>query len=265
MDCSGAGSAYRACGLMHRAKIALPVAAVLSLVCASCTNGPPVSGSTPAVIAVDVGHSREHPGAISARGVPEFEFNSNLAKDVAQSLQGEQQKIVLIGGDGDINRLENRTAQASMAGAGFFLSIHHDSVKPEYLKPWTWNGAEQHYADRMFSGFGLFVSRKNPRLLKSLKCASAIGFMLEEAGFRHSTYHADRVLGEGREWADRQNGVYYYDDLVVLKTAKQPAVLLEAGVIVNRDEEAGLASREVQEKMAKAIRAGLQSCGVVAP
>lgn len=234
---------------------ALPIA-----LCAACAHAPGAA----APIALDVGHSREHPGAISARGVPEFEFNSVLAQGVAQTLSDARVNTVLIGGNGDINQLENRTAQASAAQAGFFLSIHHDSVKPEYLKPWVWNGAEHHYADGMFSGFGLFVSRKNPQLRQSLRCASAIGFKLEEAGFRHSTYHADPVIGEGHEWADEQNGVYYYDDLVVLKTARQPAVLLEAGVIVNRDEEAGLASREVQEKMARAIRAGLQSCGAAA-
>ncbi len=236
-------------------RLSLPLA--LALACSSCAHAP----ATPAVIAVDVGHSKEHPGAISARGVPEFEFNAILAQDVAQTLAGARVQTVLIGGNGDISQLENRTAQASAAGAGFFLSIHHDSVKPEYLKPWMWNGAEHHYADPMFAGFGLFVSRKNPHLQESLRCASAIGYHLEEAGFRHSTYHADPLVGDGREWADERNGVYYYDDLIVLKTAKQPAVLFEAGVIVNRDEEAGLATPEVQEKIARAIRAGLQSCG----
>ncbi len=234
------------------------LAALLALSCASCAHAP---GAPAEVIAVDVGHSLEHPGALSARGVPEFAFNSVLARDVAQTLSGGRVKTVLIGGNGDINHLENRTAQASAAGAGFFLSIHHDSVKPEYLKPWMWNGAEHHYAAPMFSGFGLFVSRKNPHLQKSLRCASAIGFKLEEAGFHHSTYHADPAIGEGHQWADEQNGVYYYDDLIVLKTARQPAVLLEAGVIVNRDEEAALASRDVQERMAQAIHAGLRSCG----
>lgn len=244
--------------------LALPLAALLILACAACSHAPAGSSGAAAVIAVDVGHSKEHPGATSARGIAEFEFNSTLAQDVAQTLSGPHTRTVLIGGNGDINHLENRTAQASAAHAGFFLSIHHDSVKPEYLKPWMWNGAERHYADAMFSGFGLFVSRKNPHLLRSLRCASAIGFKLEEAGFRHSTYHADPVIGDGREWADEQNGVYYFDDLVVLKTAKQPAVLFEAGVIVNRDEETGLASSEVRERMAKAIRAGLESCGAVA-
>jgi N-acetylmuramoyl-L-alanine amidase len=242
------------------------LAAALCPACLSCADAPAKTTASPvaapAIIALDVGHSKAHPGAISARGVTEFEFNAHLARTISASLAPDKAQIRLIGAEGDADNLFQRTALARAAHAQLLLSIHHDSVKPEYLKPWTWNGAEHRYADGRFTGFGLFVSRKNPYLQQSLRCASAIGFKLQEAGFRHSTYHADPVLGESREWADEQNGVYYYDDLVVLKTASQPALLLEAGVIVNRDEEAQLTSPEVREKIARAVRAGLQSCGM---
>lgn len=239
-------------------RILIPLLALLGN--AACAPLPRMSSS---VIAVDVGHSKVHPGAISARGVPEFQFNANLAREVAEALRQDSMTVALIGADGGMTGLKERTAEARAARAGFFLSIHHDSVKDGYLKPWMWQGAAHQYADPQFSGFGLFVSRKNPHLLQSLRCASAIGARLEAAGFHHSTYHADPVLGEGRDWADEQNGVYYYDNLVVLKTAKQPAVLLEAGVIVNRDEEAALASGQEQGKMVGAVRAGLEACGAV--
>ena len=57
------------------------------------------------------------------------------------------------------------------------------------------------------------------------------------AGFAPSLYHAEPIPGESKPFADRTNGVHYYDNLVVLHTATQPAVLFEAGVIVNRAEE----------------------------
>ena len=68
--------------------------------------------------------------------------------------------------------------------------------------------------------------------------------------------------GVGRPWADEQNGVYYYDNLVVLKYTRLPAVLLEAGVIVNRDEERELASPTRRSLTADAVAAGLAACGV---
>ncbi len=46
----------------------------------------------------------------------------------------------------------------------------------------------------------------------------------------------------GRPWADEANGVYFYDNLVVLKTSTVPAVLFEAGVIVHPDEARELAT-----------------------
>src|SRR5215471_10449845 len=39
-------------------------------------------------VLVDVGHTATSPGADSARGVPEYEFNLKLADVIAQSLRG---------------------------------------------------------------------------------------------------------------------------------------------------------------------------------
>ena len=44
-----------------------------------------------------------------------------------------------------------------------------------------------------------------------------------------------------RELVDPTNGVYRYDQLIVLRTTHMPAVLLEAGSIINRKEELDLA------------------------
>ena len=68
--------------------------------------------------------------------------------------------------------------------------------------------------------------------------------------------------GVGRPWADEANGVYYYDNLVVLKYTRLPGVLLEAGVIINRDEERALATPARRALTAAAVAAGLGACGV---
>jgi len=143
--------------------------------------------------------------------------------------------------------LQERTREAS--GADLFLSIHHDAVKPEFL----------HEAER-FSGFSLFISRLNPQTEKSLACASAIGAQLRAAGFTPSRYHADPVLGENRPFADEINGVHYYDNLMVARSAAMPAVLVEAGVIVNPAEEARLRDPRLRARMARAIASGVLAC-----
>jgi len=210
-----------------------------------------------ATVAIDVGHFIEEPGATSAHGRPELDFNRDLAVAIESAAQGRGLTTMLIGYDGFMSQLARRTAAA--AGADFFLSVHHDSVQPYLVETWEYDRVERWFSDR-YSGFSLFVSRKSRALKASLACASAIGAQLRAAGFAPSLYHADPVPGESKPFADRANGVHYYDNLVVLKTARAPAVLLEAGVIVNRDEEARMRSGETRRAIAGAVAAGLQGC-----
>lgn len=153
----------------------------------------------------------------------------------------------MIGEKGSHVFLNHRTRDA--AGADLFVSIHHDSVKQRLLPR----------ADE-FSGFSLFVSRDNPQTGKSLACASLVGKALREKGFIPSRYHADPVLGESRPFADEENGVHYYDNLAVGKTASMPSVLVEAGVIVNRHEEARMLDPAVRSRIAQAIARGVRNC-----
>ncbi len=218
-----------------------------------CTPRPSFS----AVIAVDVGHFLERPGAMSARGEPEFFFNLELARNIGEALKARGFEIRRVGEHGMMSDLRARTHAA--ARDDFFLSVHHDSVQPHYLSEWQFNGEKRAYSDR-FSGFSLFVSRKNPDLVTSLGCASALGAALIRAGFKPSRHHAEPITGENRPYADETNGVHYFDDLVVLKTARQPALLLEAGIIVNRDDEVTLKDPATREKIAQAAAEALSQC-----
>ena len=153
----------------------------------------------------------------------------------------------MIGDKGNMIFLNHRTRAA--AGADLFLSIHHDSAR-EHL----------HSRREDFAGFSLFISRHNPKLEKSLACASAIGEALRAAGMTPSRYHADPVIGENRPFADELNGVHFYDNLGIGKTAKMPSVLVEAGVIINREEEARMNDPAVRKGIADAIARGVTRC-----
>ena len=208
-------------------------------------------------VAVDVGHYTEKPGVISARGVTEFEYNRRLAQEVADALVRAGHKTLLIGDDGLAENLGSRAPRA--AGMDLFISIHHDSVQPRFLSSWEIDGETLLYSD-MFAGFSLFVSRLNSHTEASLKCASAIGAALRGAGFTPSRYHADPIVGENRPFADEANGVHYFDNLAVLKTASIPALLFEAGVIVNRDEELRMRDPAVRGLIADGIAAAVGTC-----
>jgi N-acetylmuramoyl-L-alanine amidase len=217
----------------------------------------PTAAAQTCSVAVDVGHTAATPGATSARGVAEFHFNLALSRALRVSLTARGCRAMLVNEDGAVATLRDRTQQAG--DAALFISIHHDSVQPQYLETWEFDGAERRYSDR-FSGYSLFVSRDNPFPGKSLRCASAIGAALQEDGYRPSYYHAEPIPGESRPFADRGNGVHFYDQLVVLHTARQPAILIEAGVIVNREAEQILAMPQTRDRFAQAIAAGIVAC-----
>jgi N-acetylmuramoyl-L-alanine amidase len=56
-----------------------------------------------------------------------------------------------------------------------------------------------------------------------------------------------------RPLLDSDAGVYRYDELIVLKQTSMPAVLLESGSIINRDEELVMASDAHKNKVAAAV------------
>jgi N-acetylmuramoyl-L-alanine amidase len=211
-----------------------------------------------ASIAIDVGHYLTKPGATSARGIPEFEYNLQLAQEIEAALRQAGHKTLLIGEDGTAADLGRRSPRAK--GMDLFISVHHDSVQPRYLVAWEHEGVTRWYAPDPFAGFSLFVSNLNPHLKASLRCASAIGAALQQAGFKPSRYHADPVLGESRPFADEANGVHYYDNLAVLRTASIPALLFEAGVIVNRDEEMRLREPAARKRISESIVSAVGSC-----
>jgi N-acetylmuramoyl-L-alanine amidase len=200
-----------------------------------------------AEVALDVGHSRHHPGVISASGVPEWELNRQLAEEIAGHLKPLNVGYRLIGADGMIEVLSERTALAQEDA--LFISLHHDSVQPELLAQ----------IDR-YNGYSLFVSRKNPNIDESLACARQIGGSLLAAGFRPSLYHAEPIKGENRPFADRSRGIHYYDGLAVLRTARQPAVLIEAGVVANPRDEMLVTGKEGRNRIAEAIAQAVAEC-----
>ncbi|GLS04605.1 N-acetylmuramoyl-L-alanine amidase [Chitiniphilus shinanonensis] len=210
-----------------------------------------------ATIAVDVGHSLGAPGATSAYGEPEFFYNRALAQEVARRLRGAGHLVLLIGADGEETGLRPRPELAAAARADLFLSIHHDSAQQRFLKPWTVDGVQRWYTD--FSGYSLFVSRQNPRFAASAACAQAISRQLQSRGFQRTLHHTAEVAGEGRPLFDRALGVYEAD-FAVLRHASMPAVLFEAGVILNRDDALRLARPATRTRLAEAVAAAAGDC-----
>ena len=216
-------------------------------------------------IVVDVGHTAESEGALSARNVPEFNFNLSLAKRVVERLKAEgfaQARLLVTEGKARPS-LARRVNAANHLHADLFLSIHHDSVPDKMMEDWEFEGKKSHFSDR-FSGYGVFVSKINPDFESSFQFARLIGNQMRAQGFKFANQYTLPVMGRYRhDLLDKEAGVYRYDDLIVLRSTDMPAALLEAGSIINRDEELQMASTERQDKTAFAVTAALREyCGL---
>jgi N-acetylmuramoyl-L-alanine amidase len=212
-------------------------------------------------VVIDVGHTAQAPGAKSARGVPEFAFNLTLAGRIEQELltAGFQRSVLLITDGPSRKGLAARIKRANALGADLFLSIHHDSVPDKFLENWEFEGQQRGFSDR-FSGHSIFISYDNSDLAGSLLFARMLGSQLQERGLKYTPHYTNRIMGHRqRLLVDAQAGVYRYDQLLVLRDTGMPAVLLEAGSIINREEELRMGSVAHQALISAAVTDAVES------
>jgi N-acetylmuramoyl-L-alanine amidase len=204
---------------------------------------------------VDVGHTAEVPGAKSARGSTEYDFNLRLAQEIDKDLRaaGFGRTVLMVSTEPPTAGLYKRAARINELKADLLLSVHHDAVPDSLLESWQFDGQEQHYNDR-FPGHSIFISNDNADPGGSLVFGRLLGNALKARGLRYTPHYTEKFMGHRqRLLVDAQAGVYRYDQLIVLKETRMPAVLLEAGSIVNRDEELVLATPERQALVGAAV------------
>jgi N-acetylmuramoyl-L-alanine amidase len=180
-------------------------------------------------VLIDVGHTATSPGADSARGMPEYDFNLKLADVIAQSLHeaGFDKAVRLVTGGSRSTSLFQRVASANNLLADLFISIHHDSVPDNLKETWQYEGKKYSYSDR-FSGYAIFVSNDNADRADSLAFGHSLGQELQKRSLRYTPHYTLPLMGRYRhELIDEEAGVYRYDHLIVLHIARMPAVLLE--------------------------------------
>lgn len=200
-------------------------------------------------LALDVGHTPLKSGAISSQCLNEYQYNRSLVSYIASELPKESSRIKIF----RENNQEVSFAQRYILSEhkDLFLSIHHDSVQKKYIKN---NKASCPVSDHA-AGYSIFISRKNPYFNESLVYAKTFGAALVKQGLKPSLHHAEPIAGENRELLDSHLGIYIFDDLKVLKNSRSPAILFEAGVLVNPEDEKLVQSESYKYAIVKAMKA----------
>lgn len=205
-------------------------------------------------VILDPGHSPARPGATSSTGHKEYQYNDMLLQRVQRHLASRNLQVDTTRGPTENISLQKRAEKS--AGKKLFISLHHDSVQPQFLQ--KINGFPSSQKAR---GYSIFVSRKNPYFDKSLEYAKVLGAALRAQGMKPGTHHGEKIKGENRPLLDPKLGIYAYDDLIVLKQSKCPALLLESAVIVHPQDELAARSEKHQLAIARALEKTIRKAG----
>ena len=128
----------------------------------------------------------------------------------------------------------------------------------KFLENWEFEGKKSHFSDR-FNGYSVFVSHDNPDFRTSLAFAELIGKEMKAEGLQYAQQYSQAIMGRYQHpLLNKETGVYSYDELIVLRKTRMPAVLLEGGSIINRDEELKMESPERRNIISSAVTAAVK-------
>ena len=147
-------------------------------------------------VVIDVGHTIDSPGADSARGVPEYQFNLALAGAIKDKLAeaGFDNAVRLVTTTKHMAGLVERPARANAMHADLFIAVHHDSVPDNLIETWEYEGQKHRFSDR-FSGYSIFVSIDNGDYKGSLAFGHLLGTGI--AGARPALHAALHAAADG--------------------------------------------------------------------
>jgi N-acetylmuramoyl-L-alanine amidase len=209
---------------------------------------PESSKSGRLTILLDPGHDYKSIGTRSSSGVGEYEFNNRFTHELQDALKQAGYTVSATHADNEVSSLKDRTL---FSNYDLFISIHHDSIDPEYC---ITNNPEKGCTTYSGYGYSLWVSPENPYYDSSLKLAQFIGEKLTSSKFIHSVHH---VMVTKREVIDRKTGIFSFPDCYVLRHNKKPAILIEVAVITNPIDEQNANDPSFRKKFIENIVNGI--------
>jgi N-acetylmuramoyl-L-alanine amidase len=232
---------------------------------------------------IDAGHTLTEYGAVSCTDKKEVDYNDDLVKEIAKKLTKKNREILLTRKkDKDINHadylrhylvdqlddekwqkykdLYSRIALANEKQAGLFISVHHDSVQEQHLlrtKEGKIVDVQYDFKQKFNPGYSIYIANdpKYPNTEQNysdvLKFAMIFAKKMQTIGRKPSTYHEEKPDQDNYQSIDLSLGIYNSKAiLALLRNAKMPAVLIEAGVIVDIEDEKIISTQAFKDQFA---------------
>jgi len=225
-----------------------------------------LEGRRDIVIAIDPGHGGEDPGASGPGGLRE----KTVVLQIARRLEKQLAKIpgfkpmLVRNGDYYVS-LKNRRDRARALEADLFVSIHADAFREKSahgasVYALSMRGATstaaQYLADTENAADlvgGVELADMDPMLAGVLADLSMTGTL--DTSLNLGALILEQIDGVARLHKKRVEQAGF----AVLKSPDVPSLLIETGFISNPGEAERLATPAYQDKMARAIRRGIQS------
>ena len=225
-----------------------------------------LEGRRDIVIAIDPGHGGEDPGASGPGGLRE----KTVVLQIARRLENQLARIpgfkpmLVRTGDYYVS-LKNRRDKARALEADLFVSIHADAFREKSahgasVYALSMRGATsttaQYLADTENAADlvgGVELADMDPMLAGVLADLSMTGTL--DTSLNLGALILEQIDGVARLHKKRVEQAGF----AVLKSPDVPSLLIETGFISNQGEAERLATPAYQDKMARAIRRGIQS------
>lgn len=218
---------------------------------------------TKKVIVIDPGHGGVDPGAIGASGGYEKTIVLAAAKTLKRVLEKTgRYDVVLTRKNDRFLRLRQRVAASRAVDADLFISVHADSIADKRLRGASIYTLSEQSSDKEAARLaeqenksdiiaGMDLSDETPEVTNILIDLAQRETMNQSARF--AGFLAPELRGAVRT----HRRAHRFAGFAVLKAPDVPSVLLELGYLSNAKEETMLRSRKFQEKIAVAIRRGV--------
>ena len=249
-----------------------PLAALLELdgkIIGSAPQQPPAKGARPkvarlATIVIDAGHGGEDPGARGRRGSHEKDITLVIARRLKGLVDAEPGMRALLTRDGDYYLpLNARVEKARKVKADLFVSVHADAfIRPHARgssvftlsqRPTSeaarWLAKQENDADLVG---GVNLDGKDRFLAQTLLDLS------QTATTDHSLKLGGAVLAELGQVNTLHKARVEQAGFAVLKAPDVPSILVETAFISNPEEEKRLNDQAYQDRLARAILAGIK-------
>lgn len=216
------------------------------------------------IVAIDPGHGGEDPGALGARGTREKDVVMSIARELVRQINATPGMRAVLTRDGDYYlSLQARVEKARAVKADLLVSVHADAFTRPHARGSSvftlsqrptsaaaaWLAKQENDSD-LIGGVGL--DARDPYLKQVLVDLS------QTATNDHSMKLAGAVLSELGQINTLHKAQVERAGFAVLKAPDVPSILVETAFISNPQEERRLQDERYQDKMARAMLAGIK-------